>query len=425
MTLSTREQQKTWFALILSAVLLMGLWFGVGPAMHTQAYPFLIYLGSVVILWIGIPSLAVAFDTAFIPLAWLVLGDYASRDNLWTLPLVAAHMALLAYPLGSRLAVLLVTAVIAVWLDLPALVTHPPERIVNVIFLAVAALGALSFAWHGLRSRYPAPRRIDVLVTSYTSNTAFFTQQLVDEAQAQGVCVTVHRHHFIRGFRPTLTGDALVLAFPVLVWGPPWPTLEYLIRDLPRGGGRPALILYSAGGGPENAHVLPWLILTLKGYRVVGRQWAVAPFNFVMVRIPRILWRFMDRKLPTRSEVENIRRVARAFCAGQPAGMPFQLWPFPVFAIQPLVYNRWINTIYYSYAFARRCNGCGLCVRYCPAGRLTLGKDERPHGKGTCVICYGCVNVCPTNAMQLLALSELGDQYRPRWKKLLVFRKKD
>jgi formate hydrogenlyase subunit 6/NADH:ubiquinone oxidoreductase subunit I len=50
--------------------------------------------------------------------------------------------------------------------------------------------------------------------------------------------------------------------------------------------------------------------------------------------------------------------------------------------------------------------------------------DGYPRARGACVICLGCVNLCPSNAMHLLCWTEYGHPYRPRWPALVVKSKK-
>ena len=111
-----------------------------------------------------------------------------------------------------------------------------------------------------------------------------------------------------------------------------------------------------------------------------------------------------------------------AFAAGRRAGLGLALFPFVLFILGPLTYNRFVNYIYRGYSFKRLCTDCGRCIRFCPTERLYM-KNGRVRSKGTCALCYGCVNLCPTDAMQLALFSEIGNVYRPRWPKLVVKRK--
>lgn len=45
------------------------------------------------------------------------------------------------------------------------------------------------------------------------------------------------------------------------------------------------------------------------------------------------------------------------------------------------------------------CNGCGLCVRNCPTGTITL-KEEKPVWGNKCLQCLSCINRCPKQAIQ-------------------------
>ncbi len=136
-------------------------------------------------------------------------------------------------------------------------------------------------------------------------------------------------------------------------------------------------MLYCCAGGPENAHLLLWLILRWKGWRPVGRSWGVYPLNVATFRWgPRALWRFLDRLVPLPTDAAAVRAHGAAFGRGEPAGYPFDL-ALPLFIGGILIDNKWVDTLYRNYAWRRRCNGCGICVAFCPAQRLYL-KDGRP-----------------------------------------------
>lgn len=53
-----------------------------------------------------------------------------------------------------------------------------------------------------------------------------------------------------------------------------------------------------------------------------------------------------------------------------------------------------------SYTITEKCNGCGACVRLCPAGAIS-GEKKKAHGidANLCIECGACGRVCPQAAL--------------------------
>jgi len=49
-----------------------------------------------------------------------------------------------------------------------------------------------------------------------------------------------------------------------------------------------------------------------------------------------------------------------------------------------------------SYTITEKCNGCGACMRVCPAGAIS-GEKKKPHKieVNLCIECGACGRVCP------------------------------
>ena len=262
--------------------------------------------------------------------------------------------------------------------------------------------------------------KIDIIVSSYSGNTAHFAQLFIDGAKEMGAEVAEHRFHHYESFNPPLQGDSLVIAFPIYGCKPPWPFLYYLTFKLPGAKGKPAFILYTCIGGAENAGILCWLILSLKGYRVMGRNMSVYPLNVPTFRIgPKKFWRFLDALFPRQGDIDFQRRCGRLFALGKTSGIPFIFGLTPAFLLGILIDNKFFDTfLYRNHVMKKRCNQCGICVEICPVGRLKMVNDF-PKAKGTCMLCLGCINNCPKNAMHMWFWTEYGIPYKPKYKKLL------
>jgi len=364
---------------------------------------------------ISTPISGAAFEVGTSGLVALVLWACGVTEPMALgLPIVSTTLAWVAFGTRSHIGFVLGVAATAGWIVLLPAGDWTP---VHAVLIAASLLGWPVVWLHMWASRSAGPvERIDCLLTSYSGNTAHLAARFVAGAEDAGAEVAVHRLHYVDGPPPDLRGDALVVSFPVFGWKPPWPVFDYLLKGLPPGKGRPAFLLYSSAGGPENSGVVAWLALTVRGYRVVGRGWGVYPLSVATFRLgPKFLWRWMDTLIPFGWESGDIRALGRSFARGVATGLPFVLWPSPLPVLGFLLDNRWVNRFAYrNHAYRSRCDGCAICVAYCPTGRLKL-VDKRPVATGTCTLCLGCINHCPTGAMQMWFFSEYGQPYWTRF----------
>jgi NAD-dependent dihydropyrimidine dehydrogenase PreA subunit len=358
-------------------------------------------------------SCALFLEYSGILLAWLLLDGFSPKNAAFAyLPLVCAVFIAASHRIQMRFTWVLVWLLTAGWWALVS-ITYPGNLTpVHYIYLAATGLMLIVYSISVFTKPVTTPNKIDLILCSYSGNTAHYAELFAQGAQAEGAEITIHRFHHYREFQPKLNGDSLVVAYPVIGWKPPWPLFNYLLLKLPWGSWKPAFLLYTSAGGPENAGVLVWLILLLKGYCVVGRNTAVYPVNIATVRLgPARLWHYLDSLLPRRMAVENQISAGRDFVLGHRTGLPFILWPTPLFFIGIALDNKIIDIIYRNHVFRKRCNNCGICVQFCPAQRLRMVKGF-PRSKGTCALCFGCINICPQNAMHLWLLTEYGNAYR-------------
>lgn len=289
--------------------------------------------------------------------------------------------------------------------------------VMGIAFLSVAALGFAVSVPGRLRKRLDPISSADVLLCSHSGNTGHFADAFQKGLESAGVACTVHRFHHYRHFDATFRGDALVLAFPVSGWKPPWPLAWYLLSGLPRGNGRPVFILFTAAGGPGNAGFITWTLLRIKGWRPLGKAWAVYPVNVATARLgPGAFWRWFDGLLPLSSDIRHVREAAPGFAGGSRSGSPCLPWPSPMWIAGVVLDNPLFNRVFYrNVVWWWRCTRCGLCVKLCPAQRLTMTGGDVPKARGTCALCLCCINLCPHRAMQLFGWSEWGNAYAPRF----------
>jgi ferredoxin len=370
-------------------------------------------------------------EASILLLLYLLARGDAGYLNMYTyLPLVSTVLMLTSYKTDSRFFRLCAPLLVITWLMTLYLASSsgPDLYAMNSktwFILVCAAVGLVIYTLDSARVYPPVSGRSDVILCSNSGNTAHYARRFMEGMRDAGMPAELHRFHYYEDFSPELSGDNLVVAFPVSGWKPPWPLVSYLARKLPPGRGKPAFVLYTSAGGPENAGVVAWMILTLRGYRVAGRCWATYPMNVVTFRPgTKRMWQAIDKLTPTTGSIDEAGQFGREFARGRQTGLPFIFWPFPLFIAGFLLDNRWTNVfLYRNRSWKRRCTRCGLCVSACPSQRLHADEEGYPRAKGTCSLCMLCINICPVNAMQMLFWSEYGQPYVPRWPELVVRKK--
>lgn len=386
-------------------------------------------LGLALTIWSGamIPMLvlyrswSILLEMSMLPLIWLTASSFESHlGPIWYLLLVLTVTISISHQINFRIST---TVSILFSLILGIFLTY--NRQIGIVgpVLLVMILLCLFHVLKTIRGKdtYKPPKNIDLILCSFSGNTGHYANEFIESARKNGAEVIVHRFHYYKAFNPVLNGDSLVIAFPVSGWKPPWPLIEFLKHKLKKGNGKPAFILYTAAGGPENAGSIAWVLLALKGYKVIGRVWSIYPLNVPTFRLgPKKLWQFIDSLAPLRSDLDFVRRSAKEFINGDGGGFPFIIWPTPLAIFGFLLDNKWINTILYrTYVWRKRCRACNFCIKYCPVNRFVLDNGY-PKAKGTCALCFGCVNHCPRNSMQMRFWSEYGQPYKSRWPQFII-----
>jgi ferredoxin len=383
----------------------------------------LCWIIGVVLTFVSYKSIVLLFELTVPLLLWLILND-SEYNSILLMNLCLMVLFFLEYRIQMTFSLFIAVAFSGVFVFKVAYIDFTTMHWAIYTFTILLIVVYLLSRIKGVSPSQPAPKLVDIVTCSYTSNTAHFANTFMDELKLQGVSLREHRFHYHNEFTAELNGDSLVIAFPVIGWKPPWPLFLYLIKKLPLGYGKPAFILYTAAGGPENAGILPWLILTIKGYVVLGRCWGLYPVNVPTVRIgSQLFWNRIDGSYASNKHLRSCRQAAMAFSKGMRGGFPFILFPFPLFIIGIIVENKYLNHIYKFYIWKKRCIHCERCVQGCPSQRLSFDNNGKLQVKGECVLCFGCINICPTNALHGLFFTEYGRQYKPRWSQYLVNKK--
>jgi Pyruvate/2-oxoacid:ferredoxin oxidoreductase delta subunit len=146
------------------------------------------------------------------------------------------------------------------------------------------------------------------------------------------------------------------------------------------------------------AQILPVLILSFKGYRVVGMQPLDLPSNWISLH-PGL------RDKVVRSIFERCGKISKKFANKIIAGkkvykallsLPIDIAIIP-FSFAYYFYGRFV--IAKTFIATNACIDCGLCQKECPVNAIEK-INGRLYWKFTCESCMHCINYCPQKAIQ-------------------------
>ena len=196
--------------------------------------------------------------------------------------------------------------------------------------------------------------------------------------------------------------DLLGFVFPIYAFRAAIP-MERHIQALPSAS-KPVPVFLAAtyAGYLDRAFVRLCGMLTARNYVPIVTTTLVCEDSWTAVRAPGWIY---DEGRPDREAIGRLRSFAArelpaAWERNRAAPKPAVGWvPFnPVTALAAMFpVAIWKGAQFPIFVKRPLCDRCGACVRQCPMHRLRL--DPYPTARGNCVGCYGCINVCPKDAI--------------------------
>jgi ferredoxin len=146
------------------------------------------------------------------------------------------------------------------------------------------------------------------------------------------------------------------------------------------------------------------LILFIKGYKVRGAMSVDMPSNWLSLH-PGM--KINNAKAIIRRALPKIERFMKRLHSGEKVWLTGNLF----YEFIWVVLLSWISALYLLIGrfflaklfFANnRCNGCGICAEYCPAGAIKMrGRNKlRPFWRYNCESCMRCMSFCPRQAVE-------------------------
>lgn len=242
--------------------------------------------------------------------------------------------------------------------------------------------------------------------TGNAKNASRWIRNVAEEKGLKTQLINIDRFEIID--RPDLTTKTLVgFCSPTHGFNLP-PIVLKFIRKFPKVKNTDAFILNTRGGmklyklflpGLSGiAQLLPALMLSLKGFRIVGMQPLDLPSNWLILH-PGLRKKVVNSiysrcKQIVNKFASNILRGKRKFVALR--SIPIDIALLPI-ALGYYIIGRFFlaKTLIATDA----CNSCEKCAMQCPVKAITMVVD-RPFWSYHCESCMRCVNACPERAIE-------------------------
>lgn len=188
--------------------------------------------------------------------------------------------------------------------------------------------------------------------------------------------------------------DMLVLLFAVHAFNAPKAVYTW-ISQLTKVNNLPAVIISVSGGGeimPNTACRRSSIKrLEKKGYKVIYEKMLVMPSN-ILIATNEILSRMLLEILPNKIDaiVDDLEK-----------GVIHRTKPYLIDKIISYLGEMEKPVTKYfgkKITSTNLCNGCGWCVKNCPANNINL-VENRPIFNSKCHMCLNCIYGCPNKAL--------------------------
>lgn len=189
--------------------------------------------------------------------------------------------------------------------------------------------------------------------------------------------------------------EFLIIGTPVHAETAPKVVTDF-IKELPEASGLKCAV-YSTQGG--NTSALPAYIakkLRAKGYDVIVEAFIKMPNNYYFMTKKEYKGESVD-KILNAAEV-RVKRMADDIVDLRKDLEPIGFFRIPFVGLGNKILGSYVKSASKNMSVTEKCIGCGLCVRSCPKGNITL-EDGQANLHSNCIMCLRCIHICPRNAI--------------------------
>jgi NAD-dependent dihydropyrimidine dehydrogenase PreA subunit/flavodoxin len=251
-----------------------------------------------------------------------------------------------------------------------------------------------------------------VFYFSGTGNSLYIAERIAKEEHTSIVSIAGALRRDERTF--TIGDEEKIgFVFPTYFFGIPTIVSEFISKLRLTGNPRPYIYLVlTCGDQAGNADVMFARKLKKKGYSLSASFAVPMVDNYILLYKVAPLDKQRKRLDAADEVLDGICRGIGASLDGDliecrgafPALVTFFLYPFYGYGRRTAKFHVTAN-----------CTACGLCERICPGSAISMADGKPRWGKTRCVHCLGCINRCPTRAIEYgKATDHTGRYVNPR-----------
>lgn len=232
-----------------------------------------------------------------------------------------------------------------------------------------------------------------VVYFSGTGNSRYIAEYLADALHDEtfdvGVCTRGETVSTLASEKPW------IFVAPVYVSAPAKAMLDF-VKNTTFSGEKRAWFLADGAGEKSAASAYAERLCRRKGFSYMGTASLAMPQNYLLYF-----------RMKTEDEIDAMltraRTRLRGFAAAVRDGLPFE---GKTASAAEYLMTEAVRVLYYRFFMSAKpfhatdaCVGCGKCASVCPYANIRIAENRPAWGKN-CTHCMGCINACPTRAIE-------------------------
>lgn len=238
-------------------------------------------------------------------------------------------------------------------------------------------------------------------IFSQTGSTHKVSERIAEALRSSGREVVFHKigADALADFKDF---DVIGIGCPVYAFRPPFPVMDF-IKSLPDLKNKYFFTFITYGTNPGACGNRIRKAMRKKHAIDTGYLATRGEDNFIAYLRKGYLFSpgypgAFELQTATEFGMQVVHRIEYGFPAAEPYDPPTNF----VYALERFTVNRLHTKLLLSKSFSvsKDCDGCGICIKKCPVGNLTGGKNKRPVYGNKCILCATCEFKCPRDAIR-------------------------